>query len=118
MTTWDDGAPMEPTEEDKKTQFADLDAFVRWLADTYRRPVDGNRYACCTRWRQHPEVVSRLEGLWGAYEALHDQKLGLCTWWLSYADPTMAVLLSTDGPLRACAHGHCDDIEPLPLEEG
>lgn len=106
--SWD-AAPASPAE------FATFDAFLAWLADVYRRPLDGGRYAWCPEWHRHPEAASRLQALWEALEALAPRPAGRSTWWLQHADPTMAVLLDREGPFRACAHGHRDAAEPLPL---
>lgn len=113
MSSWaDDG-------EEPEREFEDVDAFVAgFLAPTWRRSLETGGRVWCPRWRQHPEAVSRLSGLWLAYEALaHDKHTGLADWWLRYADPTMTVLLDADGPFKACRHGHTARLEPLPLDD-
>jgi hypothetical protein len=95
-----------------------VDAFVTdWLAPTYRRSFDTGGRAWCAQWREHPEAVSRLTGLWLAWEHLAgaDGGTGLSTWWLAHCDPTMTVLMADDGPFKRCARGHTDRLAPLPV---
>jgi hypothetical protein len=107
MTWADDDQP--------EREFPDLDAFVDWLAHTYRRSLDTGGRVFCADWHEHAEAVSRLQGLHEAREQLRGRPLGQSTWWLQHADPTMAALLAADGPVQRCARGHTDRLPPLPL---
>jgi hypothetical protein len=98
--------------------YADVDAFVTdWLAPTYRRSFETGGRVWCAQWREHPEAVSRLTGLWLAYEhlAAGADGTGLSTWWLAHCDPTMAALTDDTGCFKGCARGHTDRLPPLPV---
>jgi len=107
----DDAPPAKPP------AYPDLDTFVRdWLAPTYRRNLETGGRAWCASWQEHPEAVSRLTGLWRAYEHLHEQKgTALSVFWRDHADPCMDRLLDEQGPFSKCPRGHTDRLAPLPL---
>ncbi|MFF0547211.1 DUF4913 domain-containing protein [Nocardia thailandica] len=115
-------AQEEKEEEPRKLHYARLDLFVEnYLAHNFRREVSAQgsdrKLRWCPQWWDHGEVVSRLEALWMAWEQL---RLGegpeLATWWIQYVDPTMAVLLDTEGPFKYCsaADGHRPKMLKLP----
>jgi hypothetical protein len=68
MTWADDDQP--------EREFPDLDAFVDWLAHTYRRSLDTGGRVFCADWHEHAEAVSRLQGLHEAWEQLRGRPLG------------------------------------------
>ncbi|MBD2763586.1 DUF4913 domain-containing protein [Kocuria sp. cx-116] len=77
------------------------------LAPVYRRDVDlagrSTTFTWCAQWWRHDEAVSRLSGLWRAWENLRtDPTTGLAVWWRDYADPTMRVLFDEKGPFHGC----------------
>jgi hypothetical protein len=85
------------------------------LFPVYRRDVYRAGLAWCPRWWAHPEVISRLEALWRAWEHLRlDPALGMGIWWRDYADPTMAALLNMAGPFTACRANRHHDRDPMP----
>ena len=97
-------------------QFAAVDAFVRdWLAPRFRRSLETGGRVWCAEWREHPEAVSRLTGLWLAWERLASEEgTGLSTWWLQHCDPTMTTLLDENGPFQGCRKRHSDRLPALP----
>jgi uncharacterized protein DUF4913 len=125
---WD--RPAEPADPTPATlQYPSAEAWVAdWLAVTVRRNVNERRggriLAWCPRWWAHPEALNRLTGLWATWESTRTAiasgqvEAGL-RWWLTYADPTLAVLFDPDhGPFSHCHRdGHRDDLQPLPVIE-
>jgi hypothetical protein len=106
--TWADESDVEP-------EFPDVTAFVRdFLAPRFCRSLETGGRVWCAQWHRHPEAVSRLTALHEAWEALHAKPVGLSTFWLQHADPTMTALMASDGPFQRCARGHTDRLPPLP----
>ena len=91
------------------------------LAPVYRRDIDlagrSTTFTWCAQWWRHEEAVSRLTGLWRAWENLRlDPTTGLAVWWRDYADPTMRVLFDEKGPFHGCTpRAHAPKGIPLPL---
>jgi hypothetical protein len=86
-----------------------------WFAPMHERAWT-NGHGWCHRWAEHPEAHHRLTALWTAWEALHGAPVGMATWWVQYADPTLAALRDEHGPFTACtliAH-----TTPEPLARG
>ncbi len=120
FTTLDGYPPLGGLSE-PATLFADVGEFVtEYLAQVYRRHVEGRTRTWCPQWWRHAEALIRLEGLWRAWEQLRtDPAFGMSTWFRDHADPHMAVLLDPDGPFRRCSadRGHSPDTTaPLPLD--
>ncbi len=95
-----------------------------FLTHSYARDVTepGTHHHWCSQWWKHSEALDRLDGLWRAWEALRrDPTTGPITWWINYADPTMTILLSRDGPFARCRRtqhaGPEALVPPLPLVE-
>lgn len=94
----------------------------QYLVVVYARPIDtSGRFFWCRRWWLHDEALDRLDALWRAWEATRlDGATGPATWWTTYADPTMSVLLSATGPFRKCDNAHHAPPEqltpPLPVD--
>ena len=95
-------------------------AFVEeHLAPMYARKIDaggrGTTMTWCAQWWRYPEAVSRLTGLWKAWESLRkDPTTGLAVWWRDYADPMMRVLLEMHGPFDGCGpREHSPRVAPL-----
>ncbi|GAQ59470.1 DUF4913 domain-containing protein [Streptomyces acidiscabies] len=87
---------------------AELEALTAWveylLLPVYGREVSSSR-PWCAQWREHPEAVARLHGLWLAWQQLTDVEAGLSgpsTWHRDHLDHVMAQLRSPDGPFAAC----------------
>jgi hypothetical protein len=62
----------------------------------------------CPRWREHPEAVSYLHGLWLAWQERTDanaQRSDPANWHLSYLWPTMDKLRDPGGPFAGCKAG-------------
>ena len=91
------------------------------LAPVYRRDIDlagrSTTFTWCAQWWRHEEAVSRLTGLWRAWESLRtDPTTGLAVWWHDYAEPTMRVLFDEKGPFHGCTpRAHAPKGIPLPL---
>lgn len=98
-------------------QFPDVVSFVEeLLAKTYRRQLrDVGHIVWCPEWWRHPEAVMRLDAMWMAWETQRGHADGMSTWFRDHADPHMAVLMSPEGPFKACRQQtHKDRLPPLP----
>lgn len=105
-------------EEPQKPElmYRTLDGFVEnHIAHLFRRAVVGKgterSLRWCPRWWEHGEAIGRLSALWRAFEEMrHGEGAEMASWWVQYADPMMAELLSTAGPFRECsvAKGHVE----------
>ncbi|WP_130865280.1 DUF4913 domain-containing protein [Acidipropionibacterium timonense] len=109
----DAGQPAQPY------YFQTLDQFVAFIRSIYQRRTGRNTGQCwCPTWWRHAEAVYRFDALWRAWESLRINRpdTGIMDWLVQYADPTMAVLLSSSGPFRRCSNerGH---QEPKPGED-
>ena len=89
-----------------------------FLVKVYARPVrDGLSWHWCSRCRDHPEAVSRLEALWKGFEVLRrDPGTGTATWWRDYADPTMAALSDAGDTFTKCSDTTHAVPPDLPVE--
>jgi len=101
--------------------YASLPNFVEgFVAHVYARSFEGRERTWCPAWWKHTEAVVRLDAIWRAWEHLRkDPTLGMSSWLRDHGDPHMAVLMSSDGPLKGCspAKGHNDrDWHTLPLQ--
>ena len=123
---WDPEAPVAPfgDEEPAPLHYPTLVVFVEeFLVDLYRRPLGSTSVAWCAEWWRHPEAITRLEALWRAFEYLRlDPATGISVWLRDHVDPHMSVLLSPDGPFKACrvddderGRGHSNSLKPLPV---
>ena len=115
----------EPGEGEGKRElvYANVAEFVtEHLAYQYRRDIDlagrATTFTWCAQWWRHEEAVSRLTGLWRAWENLRtDPTTGLAVWWRDYADPTMRTLFDEKGPFHGCTpRTHAPKGLPLPLD--
>lgn len=122
-----DGIDDEPLEEaelgERELVYANVAEFVtEHLAYQYRRDIDlagrATAFTWCAQWWRHEEAVSRLTGLWRAWESLRtDPTTGLAAWWRDYADPAMRVLFDEKGPFHGCTpREHKPKGISLPLE--
>jgi Domain of unknown function (DUF4913) len=69
----------------------------------------GNEFHWCPQWWQHPEAISRLTGLWQAWEqAYQDSSLAMLDWYRIHLDYHLAVLTDHNGPFMNCSNdqGH------------
>ena len=115
----------EDVEEHPHAQlfYANVAQFVtEQLASVYRRQLDpagrSTTFTWCAQWWRHEEAVSRLTGVWRAWEQLRtDPSTGLAVWWRDYADPTMRVLFEEKGPFHGCTpRTHSPKGVPLTLQ--
>nr|BFE59545.1 hypothetical protein GCM10020063_040710 [Dactylosporangium thailandense] len=66
----------------------------------------------CSRWRDHPEAIAYLHGLWLAWQDRTGpgaDMTGPVTWHRDFLQPTMDALRSPNGPFAGCkpgAHRH------------
>ena len=105
----------EPLEEAKRKEgerelvYANVAEFLtEHLAYQYRRDIDlagrATTFTWCAQWWRHEEAVSRLTGLWRAWENLR-------------TDPTMRTLFDEKGPFHGCTpRAHAPKGIPLPLD--
>lgn len=119
MSGWADNATAAKKPSKPPPVYPDAATWLRdWFAPRWARSWDSGARVWCPTWHQHPEAVSRVEGLWRAWEHLTPQNdTGLSAWWRDHADPHMAALTAHDGPFQRCAKGHTDRLAPLPLED-
>jgi hypothetical protein len=105
--TGEDDEPEAPADV-----YDSVDAFVEgYLAPLLARP---SARCWCPQWWAHQEAVSRLRGLWRAWETLQrDDGVGLSNWWVYHADPHLRILFDPSGPFGACRDGHTDKLQPL-----
>ena len=101
--------------------YANVVEFVeRHLSPRYARHIDqegrSHVFTWCGQWWRHQEAVSRLTGLWRAWESLRkDPTTGLAVWWRDYADPMMRALFEEHGPFEGCSPtAHKPKATPLP----
>ncbi|MGV9312077.1 DUF4913 domain-containing protein [Streptomyces sp. NPDC003691] len=76
----------------------------RLLLPVYGREITTGR-PWCFEWREHPEAIARLHGLWLAWQQFTDTEAGLAgpaTWHRDHLDPTWLQLRAPDGPFGAC----------------
>ncbi|MER7050514.1 DUF4913 domain-containing protein [Streptomyces jumonjinensis] len=76
----------------------------RLLLPVYGREITTGR-PWCFQWREHPEAIARLHGLWLAWQQFTDTEAGLAgpaTWHRDHLDPTWLQLRAPDGPFGAC----------------
>ncbi len=95
-----------------------LEMFVTdYLLATYRRAVSATSSTWCPEWWRHAEAIVRLEALWRSWEHLRrEPAVGISVWLRDHADHHMAVLLSSDGPLKGCTPKQHSErpLAPLP----
>jgi len=94
----------------------------QWLAPMIVRRDDAE-FRWCPQWWRHAEPLSRLTGLWRAWESCHGDPDQVNQWWLEHFDPHMKVLTAANGPFGACSQGkgHQGDaaglkVEPMPAD--
>ncbi|WP_433533067.1 DUF4913 domain-containing protein [Micromonospora sp. CA-263727] len=82
-----------------------------WVEDLLL-PVYGGEVSSsspwCPRWREHPEAIAYLHGLWLAWQERTGPKAQAsdpATWHQSYLWPTMEALRSANGPFAGCKPG-------------
>ncbi|ANW19615.1 DUF4913 domain-containing protein [Streptomyces clavuligerus] len=76
----------------------------RLLVPVYGREITTGR-PWCFQWREHPEAIARLHGLWLAWQQFTDIEagpVGPATWHRDHLDPTWLQLRAPDGPFGAC----------------
>ncbi|MER6913370.1 DUF4913 domain-containing protein [Streptomyces sp. NPDC000594] len=111
-----DGGPAEPEGPSSifilalagtayEEELAALGTWVeRLLLPVYGREITTGR-PWCFEWREHPEAIARLHGLWLAWQQFTDTEAGLAgpaTWHRDHLDPTWLQLRAPDGPFGAC----------------
>jgi hypothetical protein len=91
--------------QDYTTELEALAAWVDYLLlPVYGREISASR-PWCPQWREHPEAVARLHGLWLAWQQLTDIEAGLtgpAVWHRDYLDHVLAQLRDPSGPFAAC----------------
>ena len=66
------------------------------------RPI-GGQVRWCSSWWAHPEVMSRLEACWRAWETLRvEPNTGMSVWYREHLDPCLHTILNPVGPFAAC----------------
>ncbi|MGW1281746.1 DUF4913 domain-containing protein [Streptomyces tsukubensis] len=115
-STGTDGSPAEPEGPSSIFILAlagtayeeELKALGTWverlLLPVYGREITTGR-PWCFEWREHPEAIARLHGLWLAWQQFTDTEAGLAgpaTWHRDHLDTTWLQLRAPDGPFGAC----------------
>lgn len=92
---------------------------IGWFAPIIRRRISGGN-CWCPQWWQHGEVISRLDALWRAWEALRlDPATGMSVWWRDHFEPHWSLLSDRErSPMSQCTpkSGHSGEHDPLPVE--
>jgi len=100
----------------RKNVYTELDQWVNnWLLNTIRKQPNPTLLWCADWWK-HPEAVSRLAGLWAAWENSH-QLAGNepSNWWIHHYQTQWPELTSTTGPFKSCTpQKHEPDPNKLP----
>jgi hypothetical protein len=123
----DEHNQVDPADAPPEPRYPDLEAWVtQWLAPTVRREVNarkpGGILAWCPQWWRHAEAITRLEGLWRCWElarvaGAEGRPDAFVTWWLTMADPTLAVLFDPEqGPFARCHRAGHEDLPALPSD--
>lgn len=73
----------------------------KWLAPQTVRPDRGN-IKWCPCWWDHPEVLSRVEGLWETWEQTRSSATSRLEWWQTHFDHHWPVITSPTGPMHHC----------------
>ena len=113
-------APIGPVDradgEEVERCFPGLEEWVvGWLAPTVRRQHNENAFRWCPHWWAHAEAISRLNGLWEAWEnARTEGSVAVLGWWQVF-DHHVTILTGTGGPFAQCTQssGHRSDGAPL-----
>lgn len=98
----------EASQEEEELFFPDVYAFVdEFLIHVHARAYEPTgSWRWCEQWWHHPEAISRLEGLWHAFEMLRlEVGTGPSVWWREHCDPTMAALTDSQGTFAQCKAG-------------
>ncbi|WP_369067069.1 DUF4913 domain-containing protein [Kocuria carniphila] len=113
-------AAFEAEEAADELVYPNVLAFVDdHLSLLYQRRIDdegrSKAFVWCGQWWRHPEAVSRLTGLWRAWESLRkDPTTGLAVWWRDYADPMVRALFDEQGTFQGCTpKTHAPKVTPL-----
>lgn len=108
-------APPSPAAPAVHRAYGTLEEWVGdWLSVHIEKPPS-NRFRWCTRWREHPEALLRLEVMFGEYtRALADPRIGMGNFIRSGLDHHVPRLLAADGPFAACDPDHHEPPARLP----
>lgn len=89
-----------------RLRFASLPAFVElFVMPNWARPYTARTY-WCHRWWEHPEALTRLDVLWGAFEVMRlEPPPSMSTWMRDHFDHHMSVLTREEGPFARCNTG-------------
>ena len=89
-----------------------------WVDGWLSRHIEkdpSTRFRWCTRWREHPEALLRLEVMFSEYgRALADPRIGMGNFIRSGLDHHVPRLLAADGPFASCDPGHHEHAACLP----
>jgi hypothetical protein len=97
-------------------EYETLDEWVQeYFAPMFGRTI-GGELRWCAQWTEHAEAISRLEALWRSWEVLRlDPALGMASWFSSYLDQQLPVLLGRSGPFSQCSADRHTPVPPLVL---
>lgn len=125
--TWDEDPSLTEPGADTapKPLYNNVETWVNeWLSPLLRRQTNtkksGVELAWCPQWWRHAEAIDRLESMWRAWEGARasEDPASTAHWWLTIADPMLAVLLDADtGPFSACRRAGHQELPALPLQE-
>jgi hypothetical protein len=92
-----------------------VDWVENWLAPTVVRR-DNNDVRWCASWWDHPEVISRLQGLWETWEQSRSTPAAMLDWYQQHLDHHFARITSPNGPMAHCKRDEHNGRGPaLPL---
>ena len=93
------------------------DWVIDYFLPMFRRTL-GGEFRWCGRWWRHGEAVSRLTGLWHAWEVCRLQPgTGISGWYRDHLDHHLPILMGARGPFYQCtetAHREPREASAIP----
>jgi hypothetical protein len=112
-----DGNNPEPAETTHDPIYPSVTEWVeQWFAPMIVRR-DNSDFRWCPQWWAHAEPLSRITGLWRAWESASSDPDQVNQWWLEHCDPHLKAITDINGPFGSCsqAKGHQGDAPGLPV---
>jgi Domain of unknown function (DUF4913) len=113
----DDGNNHETPEATQDPIYPSVTEWVeQWFAPMIVRR-DNADFRWCPQWWAHAEPLSRLTGLWRAWESATTNPDQVNQWWLEHCDPHLKAITDSNGPFGSCSQtkGHQGDTPGLPV---
>lgn len=103
--------------------FAELRQLAFWV-ERLLIPVYGKEVTSsapwCPRWREHPEAIAQLHGLWLAWQSLtgpNAEVTGPAQWHRDYLGMIMDALRNPSGPFAGCKPGSHREVARPPVAD-